>query len=167
MVNWEKQLEIALYSSNPQKLYDGSLTESDKDLLQPNFDFQIDAMQLFKFSTRLHQVYNNTEDRYIIANSLDFGIVYGGDKLAVNFIFAILRMFKLRFTNELLLLARLRLASVKLLILRVLHHLQYLHEFKPKKYRHYWRKHWLDILYEETNDETFKQLRTQRGFRNV
>ncbi len=152
MSSYLEQLNILLHSDLTEdvveRFYSKSLTNADIKYSQiQNLDFRIDAAKLFNYPIKLHALLNDYESKYVIALPDDYGITYGGDKLAVNFIFIGLNLLFSKIKNEDILAAFLRYKSIKHLILRSLYHLRNIKFAKHRKIKF----HILDVLQDTLN----------------
>mgnify|MGYP001626377734 CR=1 FL=1 len=147
-IDWEDQLRILLYSKNFNKFYEGSLTNNDITSNIPDLDIRIDASKLFNYKIKLHDLYAETEEKYVIATQDDYGVCYGGDKLSVNFIYIGLNQLYSRIENNDILLSKIGYKHLKLFILRILWHLRNMRFAKNRVIRY----NVYDILSEQVEE---------------
>mgnify|MGYP001626437391 FL=1 len=147
MSSYLKQLNILLHSDltkdTIERFYNKALTEQDiKHKHITNLEFRIDASKLFHYPIKLHDLLNEYDEKYVIANTDDYGITYGGDRLSVNFIYIGLNQLYSTIKNEDILATYLKYKSLKHKILRTLFHLR---NFKFARHRKI-RFHVLDAV---------------------
>lgn len=106
------------------ELYNTDNISNDNLSNEINYNLKLDASKLFNYNIKLHELIRNTKDDYVLADMLDYNVCYGGNLLASNFTyFGLNQLYSQKITTNDLLLAKINYKSVKLHILRILHHI--------------------------------------------